>query len=627
MSRPSTILVVDDEPRGRELIENLLLPQGHQLHLVADGPAALAAAAEHVPDLILLDVMMPGMDGFEVCRRLRADPKLRVVPVVMLTALDDRDSRIAGLAAGADSFLTKPFDATELRTRVTTITQLNRFRLLSAERERFAQLFNTAPDAILVIDPRFNIRLANPAARTLFGDDPAQPLENDLLLLRLSCDEPTLTRLKRLLNDGSGPVQFAAEALRPDGHRAPIQGAASRFPGSGEPALQLHLRDVTEFKQLEAQFLRVQRLQGLGSLAGGVAHDLNNIFAPLLLTMDLLQDTLAGKPELRLVQTMSVSARRGAGLVKQILTFARGTAGEKQSVPLRYVFNEVRGILTQALPANITIRTETDPDTPPVHADPTHLHQLLMNLCVNARDAMPAGGGIQLSAAPLTLNAETAASIPGATAGSWVRLSVRDTGTGMTPEVRARLGEAFFTTKPIGQGTGLGLATATTILKSHGGFWHIETALGQGTTFHLYLPPATEVTGVAAPEPESCPLGRGELILVADDEAAVLEILRATLACYGYRSLCARDGAEAIALYARQPADIALVLADCRMPFLEGTALLRALRKINPSVRCTLMSGTDAPPAAEPGEPALPWLAKPFTNSQLLTLLQQQLHP
>lgn len=627
MNPPSKILVVDDEPRGRELLQDLLTPQGYHIILAADGPAALAAAAEHNPDLILLDVMMPNMDGFEVCRHLRADPKLREVPVVMLTALDDRESRLQGLAAGADSFLTKPCDSAELRTRVTTITQLNRYRLLSAERERFAQLFTGAPDAILVVDALFTIRLANPAACALFGESAGQPLQGDLLLLRLYCDESTLTRLKSLLNGGPGPVQFTAEAFRTDGTRAPIQAAASRFPGGSDPALQLHLRDVTELKNLEAQFLRVQRLQGLGSLAGGVAHDLNNLLTPLVMTSDLLQDTLADKPELRLVQTMSAVARRGVGLVRQILAFARGTIGEKQSVPLRYVLNEVRSILAQALPSNISIRTEIGPDTPPVHGDPTHLHQLLMNLCVNARDAMPSGGTLRLATAPLTLDAATAATIPGASPGPWVRLTVSDTGTGMTPEVRNRLGEAFFTTKPIGQGTGLGLATVAMILKNHGGFWHIETAPGAGTKFHLHLPPASEITGAAAPEPESCPLGRGELILVADDETALLEIMRATLACHGYRTVCARDGAEAVAIYARQTSDIAFVIADCRMPFLEGAGLLRALRKINPAVRCALMSGTDTPPLPDAAEPFLPWLAKPFTNAQVLTLLHQQLHP
>ncbi|MEN9572194.1 MAG: hypothetical protein RL514_49 [Verrucomicrobiota bacterium] len=625
---PSTILIVDDEPRGRELLGDLLRPQGYQLHFAASGPEALAAAAAHPPDLILLDVMMPDLDGFEVCRRLRADERLREVPVVMLTALDDRESRLTGLAAGADSFLTKPFDHVELRTRVTTITKLNRYRLLFAERERFAQVVTSAPDGIVVVDAGFVLRLANPAAHQMFGADDVLPLEGDLIFNRVGVEEGALARLKRLLaGEETAAFQFEATGLRPDGGRFPIEASASRFTWEGQPALQLHLRDVTEKRQLEARFLRMQRLQGLGSLAGGVAHDLNNIFAPLLMTLDLLKDTLADKPEARIIQTMIGATRRGSGLVKQILAFARGTAGEKQAVPLRYLMEEVRAILSQTLPSNITVRSQCPAETPPVYADPTHLHQLLMNLGVNARDAMPRGGQLRLAAEVCELDAAQAAQWPGAIPGEWVRLTVSDTGTGMTPEVRARLGEAFFTTKPIGQGTGLGLTTVFSIVKSHGGFWRVESEEGRGTSFHLYLPPAPAITGAAAPDAEQLPHGRGELILVADDEAAILEITRATLACYGYRTVCARDGAEAVALFCRQPDDIKLVLADCQMPFLDGPGVVQALRKVQPTVKCVLVSASlaDGSLAVPAGAP-VPFLAKPFTSAQLLALLDRELH-
>ncbi len=623
----STVLVVDDEPRGRELLEDLLTPQGHHLVFAGNGQEALAMAMVHTPDLILLDVMMPGMDGFEVCRWLRADERLREVPVVMLTALDDRESRLAGLAAGADSFLTKPFDHVELRTRVATITKLNRYRMLLAERERFAQLVVGAPDGILVVDATFRIRMANPAACQMFRAGEPEPAGGDLIFSRLGIEEGVLARLKRLLAGEAQAFQFEATGLRPDGGRFPVEGSASHFTWDGQPALQLHLRDVSEKKQLEAQFLRVQRLQGLGSLAGGVAHDLNNIFAPLLMTMDLLQDTLADKPEARLVKTMSTAARRGSGLVRQILAFARGSDGEKQSVPLRYMMDEVRAILSQTLPPNISVRSQCGVNTPPVYADPTHVHQILMNLSVNARDAMPRGGQLRLNAELCEVDATLAAQLPGAKPGPWVRLTVSDTGTGMTPEVRQRLGEAFFTTKPVGQGTGLGLTTVFSIVKSHGGFWSVESEPGQGTAFHLYLPPASEITGAAAPETSEMPQGRGELILVADDEAAMLEISRATLACYGYRTVCARDGAEAVALFCRQPDEIKLALVDCQMPFLDGPAVVQALRKVQPNVKCVFVSASVKEHASMvPDGAPVPFLAKPFTTGQLLTLLDRELH-
>lgn len=228
---PSTILVVDDEPRGRQLLEELLTPHGYRLLFASNGQEALALATAHTPDLVLLDVMMPGVDGFEVCRRLRANPQLREIPVIMLTALDDRESRLQGLAAGADNFLTKPFDQIELRTRVATITRLNRYRLLLAERERFAQAIDGAPDGILIVDDSFQIRLANPAAQQMFRAEATRPLLDEPLAKRVSLDAAVLEQLKELMRGGLAPFQFVANGLQPNSVRFPIEASASRLPG------------------------------------------------------------------------------------------------------------------------------------------------------------------------------------------------------------------------------------------------------------------------------------------------------------------------------------------------------------------------------------------------------------
>ena len=427
-------------------------------------------------------------------------------------------------------------------------------------------------------------------------------------------------------------LKLESELVRLDGETRPVELAARAFPWDHQPAVQIILRDLTEKKKFEEQFLRAQRLQSLGCLAGGIAHDLNNVLTPILAATDILGASAKDADDRRIIEVVDASARRGADIVKQILAFARGGKGEREPLQIRYVVGEIEKILTDALPRNIELQKSILPEAVLIEGDPTQLHQVLMNLCINARDAMPQGGQLKITATNIVLLENQARQIDGASPGAWLRLTVSDTGTGMTAEVLNRLFEPFFTTKAPGKGTGLGLATVQNIVKSHGGFLTVESIPGRGSHFHIHLPAASapEVDVTAEMSPEILPQGRGELVLVADDEAAILEITKATLEFHGYRVLTARDGADAVALFCRHQHEIDLFLTDVNMPYLDGPGAIRAVETLNSrkQVRYVMMSGGPAGLNENelPAELPVRFLAKPFTAKALLGAFDESLH-
>jgi PAS domain S-box-containing protein len=390
------------------------------------------------------------------------------------------------------------------------------------------------------------------------------------------------------------------------------------------------MRDLTEQKNQEAQHLRAQRLESIGTLAGGIAHDLNNVLAPIMMSIDLLKlDASQDLRRTRILDIVHRSCRRGANLVRQILAFARGIDGQRIVIRLRQLIDDLEGIISVTFPRNIAITSHIATDLAPFTGDPTQLHQVLLNLAVNARDAMPHGGTLTLVARNITLDALQAKISSEAKAGTYVLLEVTDTGEGMSPAVCERIFEPFFTTKEIGRGTGLGLATVHTIVKSHGGFLQVASAVGRGTTFKVYLPADTALSTTASSPPflADLPRGRAELVLVVDDEFSVREITRQTLKAFGYRVLTASDGAEAVALYARQPLQIAAVITDMMMPVMDGNAAIQTLRRINPDVRIIAASGLDSDGnlVKANGAGMHDFLHKPYAAETLLKLLREVL--
>jgi two-component system, cell cycle sensor histidine kinase and response regulator CckA len=629
MNTSSIVLIVDDEPKGRELLEDLLRPQGYELAFAGDGAEALAKAAEIMPDVILLDVMMPGMDGYEVCKSLRANPLLAEVPVLMLTALDDRDSRLYGLEAGADEFLTKPIDRTELRTRVRTITRLNRYRRLLSARSKFDRVVEFAPDGILIIGADTTIELANPAMHQMLRAN-GQSLIGQKLSAVVSPGRQADFKagLQSVLFHSSKVLSLQTEFVHLSDQLFPVEITARYFPWEGKPAVQINVRDATEKKKLEAQFLRAQRLQSIGALAGGIAHDLNNILTPILIATQLLRHGPMDQNRNRVIDTIEKTAQRGADIIRQILAFARGVEGVREPIQVKYVISEMENILRDTFPRSIQIKTKIKLELWPVSGDATQLHQVLMNLCINARDAMPQGGALSIEADNELLTENEIGLHPEAAPGRYIKIIVSDTGTGILPELLDKLFDPFFTTKDTGKGTGLGLTTVKGILKSHGGFLLVDSESGEGTRFQIYLPALGEREGSAPEAPsEDFPEGDGELILVVDDETAILEIIQSILERFGYRALTARDGAEAVAIYAKHQGEIQLVLTDAMMPFLDGPGLVRALQRLDPAVKIMGMSGlVEIDKMEELFEAtALSFLIKPFTSEALLKSIRQAL--
>jgi len=387
--------------------------------------------------------------------------------------------------------------------------------------------------------------------------------------------------------------------------------------------------DVTERKKLESQFLRAQRMESIGTLAGGIAHDLNNLLAPIMLSVGLLQKFATDHEAEEILSVIQQSAKRGASLVQQVLSFARGVEGIRVPVQLTKIVGEVTGIVASTFPKNVVFRTDLAGDLALVQGDPTQLNQVLVNLCVNARDAMPNGGQITITGKNVTIDAHYAVMNRDMTPGDYVRIEVIDSGTGMTKEVIERVFEPFFTTKEVGKGTGLGLSTVLAIVRSHAGFVNVYSELGMGSTFKVYLPAlaSSAAEQTSGPEPVALPRGNGELILVVDDEAPILNITRQTLEVFGYRVITAVDGAHAIGLFAQRSAEISVVLTDMMMPVMDGPALIAALLRIDPNVRVIAASGLHANGSVAKATSLgiKKFLAKPYSADALLVMLKSVL--
>lgn len=386
------------------------------------------------------------------------------------------------------------------------------------------------------------------------------------------------------------------------------------------------VEDITEKTQLTAQFLRAQRLESIGTLASGIAHDLNNILAPILISAQLLQLKIDDKRNLEILRAIETNAKRGATLIEQVLSFARGVEGQQTVLQLRHLLAEIKQIIKETFPKSIVVYTDIAPNLWATIGNATQLYQVLMNLCVNARDAMPNGGVLKIASENLLVDEHYAGMHLEAKAGAYVVITIADTGMGMPKAVKEKIFEPFFTTKDIGKGTGLGLSTAIRIVEGHGGFIHVTSEQEKGTQFQVYLPAKEAVEQLRSPERE-IPLGNGELILVADDEVAIREIIKTSLEAHNYRVLTAADGIDAIAIYVQHRSEISLVMVDMMMPAMDGTTTIRTLQKLNPEVKIIATSGLAANDKSlkDIGDRVKAFLVKPYTAQELLRTIRQLL--
>jgi PAS domain S-box-containing protein len=418
---------------------------------------------------------------------------------------------------------------------------------------------------------------------------------------------------------------YEKEYIRKDGSRVPILIGTAAYEDNPDEGVVFVL-DLTERKKLENQFLRAQRMESIGTLAGGIAHDLNNSLAPIMMSIDLLSMKFTDPDSQALLATLSSSAQRGADMVRQVLSFARGVEGRHMEVQARHVIKDVEKIATDTFLKHIQVRTIIGRDPWTIMGDPTQVHQVLLNLCVNARDAMPDGGTLTLSAENILVDEHYAGLVSEAQSGPYLLLQVEDTGSGMPPGVIEKIFDPFFTTKEIGKGTGLGLSTSLAIVKSHGGFMRVYSEMGKGTKFKVYFPAQTEASSETAKEiAVEMPRGNGEIILVVDDEASVRHITQQTLQAFGYRVILASDGVEALSIFARQGPEIAVVLTDMMMPAMDGPALIRVLRKLKPTLPIIGASGLSATrDVSQSGSLGIThFLCKPYMANELLKILRE----
>jgi len=418
----------------------------------------------------------------------------------------------------------------------------------------------------------------------------------------------------------------AVEALKSGANDYVIKDRPKRLIPAIMRALD-EARVRRERKAAEEQLLRVQRLENIGMLASGIAHDFNNVLAPVLMAVPLLRERLPEAADQRILSTIEKSVERGAGLVRQILGFAHGVTGEAHLIQPKHVLRDLLGVMHQTFPRSLNIEEHLEPELWPLKINPTQFHQIFLNLCVNARDAMPGGGTLRIHASNVLLDDVNASSLPGAKPGPYLRVDVSDTGSGIAPEVLQRIWEPFFTTKESGRGTGLGLSTVRSIVENFKGVITLHTRVGQGTTFQVYLPasPGTDLTSKLS-DASAAPRGHGELILVVDDDDSVRDVTTAMLSRQGYRVLAASNGTEAVALFAPRSLEVRLIITDLGMPELDGYALTKIATSLNPAIHVLAISGmVDSRERLEKQHINVRFLAKPFTSAALLSTVHDLL--
>lgn len=520
------------------------------------------------------------------------------------------------------------FELGVLRGAVVTfsdITQrLERERRISEQ----ARLLDLAHDGICVRDLDDRIQFWSRGAQRIFGWTAEELTGADVKEFLYNDSQAFAVAKGAVLQSGEWHGELRLRSK--DGREIIVNSRWTLLRDEqGAPKSVLVIKsDVTEQKDLEMRFLRAQRLESIGTLASGVAHDLNNILSPILMSVPLFREPLPLETLQDLVSVVETAAQRGTEIVKQVLTFGRGIQGDRVPLQIMHLVRDMERIACETFPKNITIVNSIAKDTQLIEGDATQLHQVLLNLCVNARDAMPSGGTLRISAEDFYVDECFAATRPEAKPGPYVQIVVSDTGTGIAPHVLEKIFDPFFTTKGVGMGTGLGLSTVLGIVKSHGGFINVYSEVECGTTFKVYLPAAA--TGTVLPteiQAPTAPRGHGERILIADDEAALRKVTETILLKSGYEVVLACDGIEALALYAKDPGGIAVVLTDVMMPLMDGVTLIRILRHLNPQVRVISSTGLGEDRRREElralGVTA--FLTKPYNTASLLNTIHDVL--
>jgi PAS domain S-box-containing protein len=684
----ATILLIDDNPANLAVLTHTLTAHGVRILLAQRGETGIQIAQRTQPALIMLDVRLPGMDGFATCRHLKADPSTAAIPVLFMTARTESADKLEGFAAGGVDYITKPFQEEEVLARVTTHLRLRQLTLslqthnaqlhaaqaalrqanedlerrvqertaelaqanvvlteqiaqrqrveeiLMAERNLLRTLIDNLPDQIYVKDNASRFVLGNTATTQRLNVSTPEQLvgKTDFDFFppeqaaQYYAEEQAIVQSGQPMvnHEESGTDSQTGAQVWSLTTKAPIRNAHGQITG-----LVGVNRDITARKRLEAQFLHAQKMEGIGRLAGGVAHDFNNLLTAITGYAELACDVLAPADPLHSdLQAILEAANRATGLTRQLLAFARKQVLEPQILNLNDLVLNIDKLLRRLIGEDIELVTRTAPDLWSVKADINQIEQVLLNLAINARDAMPGGGKLTIETANVVLDAAYARQHMGVTPGPFVMLAVSDTGVGMPPEVQAQVFEPFFTTKEAGKGTGLGLATCYGIVKQHGGYIWVYSEVDHGTTFKVYLPPTVEVDHTQLrDETPTALLGGNETMLLVEDESAVRQLAARVLRQLGYSVLEATDGKDGLRVAGEHPGPIDLLLTDIVMPQLGGVGLLERLRVVHPHIKVLFMSGYTAHTIVHHSilEAGVAFLQKPFTPEVLARKVREVL--
>jgi two-component system, cell cycle sensor histidine kinase and response regulator CckA len=618
-TNPIRVLLVDDDEDDYILTRDWFGEfQGSSCELswVDNYESAEQAIAQHQHDIYLVDYRLGIHNGLELLRQAIANGCS--APIILLTGQGDREIDLEAMKAGAADYLEKSQLTAPLLERSIRYA-IERKQTEQKIREQ-AALLDVATDAIFVRDLDDKILFWNKAAQSLYGWQKEEAIGKKTQQLWRDKNLSHLQQaLSLLIKNGSWQGELHQTTAANKKIIVESRWTLVRDFAHQPQSILVVNTDITQKQQLEAQFLRAQRLESIGTLASGIAHDLNNVLAPILMIAQLLESQLHDERSRKLIPILIANAKRGANLVKQVLSFTRGIEGERTLLQFKHLIIEIQQIVKETFPKNIEIITRIPQNLWTICGDPTQLHQVLMNLCVNARDAMPNGGKLKITAENLLVDQNYAKMHIDAKVGIYVVISVTDTGIGIPTEILDRIFEPFFTTKELGKGTGLGLSTVLGIVKNHGGFINVYSEEGRGSKFKVYLP-AQEITETTAEIEPKLPQGNGELILIVDDEPAIRDITKTSLESYNYKAITASDGIEAIALYAEHQEEISLVLTDMVMPSMDGITTIRTLQKINPNVKIIAVSGLASSDklntAYNIGIKA--FLSKPYTANELI---------
>lgn len=672
----SLVLIVDDNPQNLYLLRMLLEGNGHQVDQATDGEAALAQARVRLPDLVVSDLLMPGMDGYTLLRHWKADPALAAQPFLVYTATytEPKDERLA-LDLGADDFLVKPAEPDLLLARITALlnavsseqqavarprepedvllreynaTLIRKLEKRAAELQEANRrlLEEVAERRQTEVALRLRERAIDATAEGICISDPAQP-DNPLIFVNAAFEQITGYRAEEALGrncrflqgtdtDPDAVAQLRAaidegrscsvELLNYRRDGTPFWNRVTLSPVRDEAGRITHFvsqqADVSERRQLEEQLRQSQKLDALGQLAAGIAHDFNNLLTVINGYSEILADTVDGTGRAgEMVHAIQQAGERASALTRQLLAFSRKQVVDPQLVDLNVLVSGAEQMLGRLIGEDIILRTSLHAGSCLARTDPGHVEQVLVNLVVNARDAMPTGGNLTIETQLVELDPEYCRRAGGQlTPGEYVLLAVSDTGCGMDSEVRERSFEPFFTTKASGEGTGMGLAIVHGIVRQWQGHVTVYSEPGQGATFKVYLPLAAgQPTADSGRRPvQDLPSGNETLLLVEDDES-VRAYTAFVLDSCGYRVLEAVDGRDALRVAAATPGRIDLLVSDVVLPHLGGRALAEELAGLRPGIRILFLSGYTNDAVIRHGvlQLEMAFLQKPFTPSAL----------